>query len=173
MSSTSSLNSGRSAKGRTHNRRPDRTEHYRIGDVTRLTGLSADTLRYYEKIDLLPPVGRTASGIRIYADKDISRLNFIQRAQKMNFSLAEIASLLKMREDPQRARKSVRELTASKLAEVEARLNEITTLRNELQLLLNLCQASDEGCPIIESIDARGKRAPKRKSSSARKARKR
>lgn len=146
---------------------------YRIGDVTRLTGLPADTLRYYEKIDLLPPVNRTASGIRIYTDKDISRLNFIQRAQKMNFSLAEIASLLKMREDPQRARKGVRELTAAKLAEVETRLNEIATLRNELQLLLNMCQASEDGCPIIESIDAREKRAPKGKSPSSRKARKR
>ncbi len=91
----------------------------------------------------------------------------------MNFSLAEIASLLKMREDPQRAKKNVRELTSAKLTEVESRLSEITILRNELQLLLNLCQASEDGCPIIESIDAREKRAPNRKSSSARKARER
>ncbi len=126
---------------------------YKIGDVTKLTGLSADTLRYYEKIQLLPRVSRNASGVRQYDDRDLSRLKFIQRAQKMNFSLSEIADLLKMREDPQQARDEVRQLTAEKLAEVDEHLTALTTLRNELQLLLNLCRGSKDGCPIIERID--------------------
>jgi len=126
---------------------------YRIGDITNLTGLSADTLRYYEKIGLLPRVSRTVSGIRQYEERDISRLRFIQRAQKMNFSLAEIGDLLKMRENPQHARDEVRQLASAKLAEVEERVNELDTLRKELQLLLNLCRASEDGCPIIEKID--------------------
>ena len=126
---------------------------YRISDVTRLTGLSADTLRYYEKIGLLPKVARTASGIRQYDESDLSRLRFIQRAQKMNFTLNEIADLMKMREDPQHARDEVRQVTARKLEQVEAHLAELTTLRNELQLLLNLCRGSEEGCPIIEGIE--------------------
>lgn len=126
---------------------------YRIGDVTKKIGLSADTLRYYEKIKLLPKISRTASGIREYDDKDLSRLKFIQRAQKMNFSLAEISDLLKMREDPQKVRNEVRQLTADKLCEVDEHLQSLTTLRNELQLLLNLCQGSKDGCPIIEGID--------------------
>ncbi len=54
---------------------------YRIGDVSKCPGLSVDMLRYYEKIDLLPRVHRTAAGIRSYSDKDISRLNFAQPAQ--------------------------------------------------------------------------------------------
>ncbi|MBI1196184.1 MAG: MerR family transcriptional regulator [Gammaproteobacteria bacterium] len=145
--------SASAAKGRTLNKRRDRRDEYRIGDIARLTGLSADTLRYYEQIKLLPAVNRTASGIRVYTGKDISRLNFIQRAQKMNFSLAEIGELLKMREDPRRARDEVRRLTAAKLSEVEARLNDLNILRKELRLLLNLCKASDDGCPIIEGID--------------------
>lgn len=151
MSTSSSSHTDRSRRRRTP---PSRgATCYRIGDVTRRTGLSADTLRYYEKIALLPRIHRNPSGARIYTERDISRLNFIRRAQKMNFSLAEIASLLKMRENPQRARKGVRELTAAKLADIEGRLKEITTLRNELQLLLNLCRASEDGCPIIETID--------------------
>src|SRR3990172_5350467 len=97
---------------------------YRIGDVTERLGLSADRLRYYEKIGLLPKVGRSTSGIRFYSDKDLSRLQFIQRAQAMDFSLAEIAQLLEMRESPQRARPKVRELTRNKLTEVSARLDE-------------------------------------------------
>ena len=126
---------------------------YRIGDVTKKLGMSADTLRYYEKIKLLNKVSRTPSGIREYDDKDISRLKFIQRAQKMNFSLAEISDLLKMREDPQKVRDDVRQLTADKLTEVDEHLQSLTTLRNELQLLLNLCRGSEDGCPIIEGLD--------------------
>lgn len=125
----------------------------RISDITRQLGLSADTLRYYEKIGLLPKVKRTASGIRAYNDKDISRLKFIQRAQRMNFSLAEIKDLLQMREDPQHARTEVRELTHRKLADIENHLQDLTTLRNELTLLVNLCATSENGCPIIEGIE--------------------
>ncbi len=126
---------------------------YHIGGVTKLLGISADTLRYYEKIGLLPAINRTVSGIRVYIERDLSRLRFIRRAQKMQFSLKEIAELLKMREDPQGARDEVRILTRSKLSEVEEHLDDLQFLRNELQLLLNLCTASENGCPIIEGID--------------------
>ena len=125
----------------------------KIGDVTKLTGVSADTLRYYEKIGLLTNIHRTDSGLRLYSEQDLSRLKFIKRAQRMNFSLDEIKDLIAMRTDPQRACTEVRELTASKLKDVEAHLEELTTLRNELTLLLNMCRASEEGCPIIEDFD--------------------
>ncbi len=126
---------------------------YRIGGVTRMLDVSADTLRYYEKIGVLQSVARNVSGLRVYDDKDISRLMFIRRAQKMNFSLAEISGLLKMREEPQHARKSVHELTRRKLDEIETCLADLKTLREELQLLLDLCAGSTDGCPIIEGID--------------------
>lgn len=135
---------------------------YRIGDMARLLGLSADTLRYYEKIGLLSRVCRSGAGLREYGARDVSRLRFIQRAQKMGFSLAEIAHLLAMRENPQQARDEVRTLTAAKLNEVEARLKELTLLRNELRLLLNLCRGAKDECPIIETIDQPGKRKPHR-----------
>jgi len=126
---------------------------HRIGDVVKLLGISADTLRYYEKIGLLPAINRTESGIRAYLDHDLSRLRFVRRAQKMKFSLKEIAELLSMREDPQHARDEVRILTRSKLTEVADHLEDLQFLHNELELLLNLCTASEDGCPIIESID--------------------
>jgi len=126
---------------------------YRIGQVTEILGLSPDTLRYYEKLGLLPRVTRTSSGVRSYSERDISRLRFIRRAQQMNFSLAEIAELLKMRTDPQGARNGVRQLTAAKLVQVKTRLEDLNILRKELQLLLNLCRTSAKGCPIIEDMD--------------------
>ncbi|MFV1984184.1 MAG: heavy metal-responsive transcriptional regulator [Thiohalomonadales bacterium] len=126
---------------------------YRIGEVTQKLDVSADTLRYYEKINLLPKISRTTSGIREYSDKDISLLKFIRRAQKMNFSLAEISDLIQMRIDPQHARDEVRILTAQKLKDINESIDDLTTLRNELQLLLNLCFGSEDNCPIIESMD--------------------
>lgn len=129
---------------------------YRIGDVTAKLGLTADTLRYYERIGLLPKVNRNGAGIRFYNDQDLARLKFIQRAQKMDFTLAEIAELLEMRAAPHKARKRVRELTARKLADVEARLAELKTLRNELALLMNLCAAGGKNCGIIKAINKRG-----------------
>ena len=126
---------------------------YRIGQVMAALGLSADTLRYYEKIGLLPRVARGGSGARAYNNKDLSRLRFIQRSQKMKFSLAEIATLLRMRDSPQRARRGVRDVAAKKLAEVESRLQDLNVLRQELRLLINLCAGGKDGCPIIRRID--------------------
>jgi DNA-binding transcriptional MerR regulator len=126
---------------------------YQIGELSSLLGLSADTLRYYEKIGLLPPVTRSASGLRLYDDKDVSRLNFIRRAQRMNFTLAEIARLMEMRENPQSARSEVRALMEKKLHDVEVHIEELNTLRREMRLLINLCHRAAGGCPIIEDID--------------------
>lgn len=130
---------------------------YKISEAAELTTVSVDALRYYEKIGLLNNIFRTEAGIRLYSDKDISCINFIKRAQRMNFSLGEIKDLLEMRTDPQRACIEVRQLTANKLSEIDASLAELTTLRNELQLLLNLCHESDDGCPIIEELEDKNK----------------
>ncbi len=127
---------------------------YKIGETSKLTGLSADTLRYYEKFGLIPHITRNAAGVRFYSDKDISRLRFIQRAQRMNFSLNEIKDLLTMREDPQHARDSVRQLTADKLTQIESQLDELQKLKTELILLMNLCRGAEDGCPIIEGMDS-------------------
>ncbi len=124
-----------------------------IGEAVKQLGISADTLRYYEKIDLIPATARNASGFRVYSAKDLSRLRFIKRAQAMNFSLAEIAELVKMRDNPETARREVRELTHGKLQEVKQRLDELQTLHHELQLLVNLCTESQEKCPILERLN--------------------
>ncbi len=131
----------------------NKSRQYKISDVTKETALSADTLRYYEKISLLKKIHRNSAGVRLYSDKDLSRLRFIQRAKTMNFSLDEITQLLQMRENPATAKKTVRELTQNKLNEVKQHLKTLNTLHNELTLLVNLCTGSKDGCPIIEDID--------------------
>lgn len=125
----------------------------KIGKVVEAMDISADTLRYYEKIRLMPRVHRNNGGVRFYSDKDLSRLRFIKRAQKMGFSLGEIADLLSFRENPQSAKPQVRELACRKLMEIEEHLTELGTLRDELRLLTNLCGTSPDGCPILDEID--------------------
>jgi DNA-binding transcriptional MerR regulator len=126
-----------------------------IGEVTAATGFSADTLRYYEKIRLLPQVTRNASGRRSYGREDLSRLAFIRRAQHMRFSLDEIKTLLQLRQQDGRARPQALKLAEQKLTAIEHTLADVQQLHAELELLVNLCRrASGDACPILKKLDA-------------------
>lgn len=124
-----------------------------IGEISKRLNISVDTLRYYEKIGLLPPVYRKSSGIRIYGRKDISRIKFIKRSQSMGFSLDEIKKLLRFREGPQDAKPEVRQLAGTKLQEIESHLDDLKILQAEFRLLINLCTDDDENCPILDAMD--------------------
>ena len=126
---------------------------YQIGQITQKLNITADTLRYYEKINLLPAISRTASGLRQYNDADISRIKFIKRAQRMKFSLDEIAGLLDFRKSPITAQPKVRQMANEKLQVVATHIQELTTLKNELQLLVNLCTGDKDHCPILNGIE--------------------
>lgn len=141
---------------------------FSIGEATRRSGLPADTLRYYERIRLLPPVGRTSGGIRRYTDADLARLRFIRRAQHMDFTLGEIRQMIELREKPGSVRGAVRTLTAEKLRQVEARLQSLQLLRAELTLLLNLCTGTKGACPILKSLERAGRAASPRPGSGGR-----
>ena len=127
---------------------------YKIGDVSELTGLSADTLRYYERIGLLKNVPRTAGGARRYSEDNLVSLRFIQRAQKMNFSLAEISQLVQMRDAPAQACGEVQGIAQIKLQEIEEHMKELALLQSELQSLVAQCTPSSaEGCAILEGLE--------------------
>lgn len=124
-----------------------------IGDVAAATGLSADTLRYYEKIRLLPAPRRTPGGKRVYGDRDIARLRFIRRAQSVGFSLKEIGKLLRFRENPATSSRAVRNLAAEKHARVKEQLALLQTVETELALLLEICRGDSDSCPILTTLD--------------------
>ena len=124
-----------------------------IGEAAAETGISADTLRYYEKIRLLPAPGRTAGGKRLYRDQDVARLRFIQRAQAVGFSLKEIGKLLRFRENPANSRPGVRELAAKKHAQVQQQIAVLHTMESELALLMEICRGESNTCPILMTLD--------------------
>lgn len=127
---------------------------HHIGETARQTGLSVDTLRYYEKIGLLVNISRDAGGRRRYEQRDLSRLGFIQRAQRCNFSLDEIRQLLALRSCRDAARPEATRLTEQKLQDVRRRMADLDRLQQELERLLGLCRGSEYGCPIIDGLES-------------------
>ena len=126
---------------------------YQIGQISRRLSLSTDTLRYYEKIKLLPAIARNASGLRQYSDSDVSIIKFIKRAQKMKFSLDEIGQLLNFRKSPIQAQPDVRKMAHEKLQDISTHIQDLTVLKNELQLLVNLCTGDKDHCPILDGFE--------------------
>jgi DNA-binding transcriptional MerR regulator len=104
-------------------------------------GVSADTLRYYERLGLLPPPPRTAAGYRIYGEEAAERLGFICGAKRMGLRLADIKQLLDIRDRGQCPCGHTKELVQRRLAEVEAEIEQLSTVRRQL---LNLKQRNEE-----------------------------
>lgn len=105
-------------------------------EVARRCGVSPDTLRHYERRGLLPPPARTAAGYRRYAPDTVARVTLIQRALVIGFSLDELARVLRDRDRGAPPCRSVRDLVANRLDDLEARLAELSALRGELRRLL-------------------------------------
>ena len=125
-----------------------------IGEASKASGLSAKTIRDYEKARLLREVKRSAAGYRLYRDEDIATLQFIRRAREVNFSLQQIARLLRLRHDPRRESREVKALVSTHLQEIEGKLASLRQVRNTLQQWHDDCRgdASAE-CAIIENIE--------------------
>ena len=126
----------------------------KIGEVAKELSVNTDTLRYYEKIHLLGLIKRSENGIRLYGEDDIARVTFIKQAQKVGFSLEEIAQLLKFRDDPIKSKSRVRELVAKKLVVIEQRIQDLTALRDEFSQLTEQCINSEDGCPILKKFES-------------------
>lgn len=125
---------------------------YTIARLAEAAGVHVETIRYYQRLKLLPEPPRPAGGIRRYSEADADRLRFIKRAQAMGFTLAEITSLLTLQQS--RSCRATRELAAAKLQLVDARIRELHHLRSELAGLIAECDANtlDSKCPIIQRL---------------------
>ncbi len=130
----------------------------KIGQVAKELETSVDTLRYYEKIQLLGPIKRTENGLRLYSESDITRTIFIKEAQKVGFSLEEISLLLSFRENPKEAKPDVRALVNQKFDRINQRIDELTALKNEFSKLTALCLESEGDCPILNRLEKRTKK---------------
>ena len=127
----------------------------RISDLADASGVSIDTLRFYEKQGLLSPPPRTPGGLRDYGPEALRQLETICRAKALGFSLAEIRDLLALGADSTATAAAVRQRAAQRLAETEAALADLTRQRDELAALVEACEGADTArgdCPILVEL---------------------
>jgi DNA-binding transcriptional MerR regulator len=105
--------------------------------VSDATGVSTDTLRHYERLGLLPPPARTPAGYRRYDPSVIPRVQLIQRALAVGFSLEDLASTLRRRDSGEPPCRAVRSLVGERLAALDRHVHELTALRDEMVRLLD------------------------------------
>lgn len=138
----------------------------RIGEVAARTRTAVDTIRYYERLGLVPPPGRTASNYRTYAPAHVERLEFIRRCRGLDMSLAEIRALLVFCDQPQRHCDAVNDVLDQRIHHVEGRIEELQRLARELRQLRGVCRSpgSAADCRILNRLrsapPARGRRRP-------------
>jgi len=130
---------------------------YSIGQVAKQSGVSVETIRYYEKEGLLEKPERKESGYRQYKREAVDRLSFIQQAKDLGFSLKEIGELLSIKSDAKCS--AVKQLAQNKLDDVEDKIKMLQRMRKSLKKLINVCpgQAPINDCPILEALSVQGK----------------
>lgn len=126
-----------------------------IGRLAREAGVNLETIRYYERRGLLPRPPRGASGYRLFTDEAPRRLRFIQRAQKLGFSLGEIGELLSLRISATARSGDVRKRAEAKIADIDANIRSLDSIKRTLRKLSNACEGCGPiaECPILESLD--------------------
>jgi len=108
----------------------------RVGELADAVGVTADTVRYYERAGLLPPPGRTASGYRAYDAGAVDRLRFIQGAQRLGLRLGDIRDLLAVRDTGTCPCEPAEDLLTRRMAEVDAEIARLSALRREMAAML-------------------------------------
>ncbi len=128
---------------------------YSIGELARISGVKATTIRFYESIGLMPKPFRSEGGQRRFAKAEADRLKFIAHARELGFGVPEIRSLLDLASDPVRACAGADAIAVARLTEVEDRIAKLQGLRTELKVMIEGC-AADRPCRIIATLADHG-----------------
>ncbi|MDU8361047.1 Cu(I)-responsive transcriptional regulator [Pseudomonas syringae group sp. J309-1] len=128
-----------------------------IGQAAKQSGLSAKMIRYYEATGLLQAAHRSDSGYRLYDKDDLHTLAFIKRSRDLGFSLEEVGKLLTLWQDRQRASADVKALAREHIADLNQKIEEMVSLRDTLQELVEHCHGDDRpDCPILKDLASGG-----------------
>ncbi|WP_033075411.1 MerR family transcriptional regulator [Sphingopyxis sp. MWB1] len=129
----------------------------KIGQLSRATGTHIETIRYYERIGLLPEPGRTAANYRSYSDAHRARLRFVRHSRELGFTIEEIRSLLDLSDHPARDCGEADRIASIHLEQVEAKIAQLEALRDELRRIVGRCRGGQAGdCRVIEALGDHG-----------------
>lgn len=124
-----------------------------IGLASKLSGVSAKMIRYYEQIGLIPAVNRSEAGYRHYGTSDVHSLHFIRRARDLGFSVDQISKLMLLWRDRDRASADVKAMALAHVAGLQAKIAELQAMAQTLEHLANHCHGNDRpDCPILADL---------------------
>ena len=124
-----------------------------IGDLGAATDTKVETIRYYERISLMPAPKRSDGNYRIYRAEHAERLGFIRRSRALGFSLDQVRELLSLSDHRHRSCEAVDEIAREHLANIDRKISDLKVLRRELETLLSQCQhGAIAECRIIKAL---------------------
>ena len=130
---------------------------FTIGELSKRTDVNIETIRYYEKIGIMPNPPRNSSGYRIYSAPHLERLSFIRRGRELGFSQAEVRKLLTLVDEHQFTCTEVREMTVKQRLTVRNKIKDLRKLEQALTAMVKECAGGDiPDCPIIDALFAHG-----------------
>ena len=125
-----------------------------IGKLSKMAGVTNDTVRFYERYGLIAPASRSKSNYRLYREKDALRLRFIKRAKALGFTLNEIKDLLVLSQDPEATKADIKERTEQKAQDIRNKIHDLSRILSALEHLVETCDGhgSAKECPILKSL---------------------
>jgi len=127
-----------------------------IGELSRRTGVHVETIRYYEKIKMLPAPGRTAGGHRVYGSQEARVLAFIRRGRELGFALDEIRALLDLGGPGKASCAEVRAIAKRHLDDIRTKINDLAKLERLLAKTIARCSGEKvPDCPVLDVLDDR------------------
>jgi MerR family mercuric resistance operon transcriptional regulator len=125
-----------------------------IGGLSKRSGVNIETIRYYERVKLLSPPPRTASGRRVYDLTDLRTLVFIRRSRELGFSLDEVRALLRLGGPEKASCREVREIAAHHLEDIRSKLRDLKKLERLLATTVARCSGRKApDCPVLDILD--------------------
>ncbi len=126
-----------------------------IGEAAARSGVPPKTIRFYEEAGIIKPAARRENRYRAYSDADIETLRFIHHARTLGFSLRDIAALLELYRNQQRASRDVKKLVLEQVAALDRKIAEMTAIRNTIAALAKQCHGDQRPeCPILDKLGA-------------------
>ncbi|ROP83194.1 MerR family transcriptional regulator [Stella humosa] len=127
--------------------------HLTIGELARGAGTKVETVRFYEKIGLIPAPARTAGNYRAYGPQHLNRLSFVRRSRDLGFSLDQVRAMLDLADERDRSCEAIDAIAREHLIEVERKIADLEALRRELGSIVNQCHSGTVAeCRIIEAL---------------------
>lgn len=123
-----------------------------IGQASKQSGVAIETIRYYERSELLPKPARSASGRRLYGPDDIARLRFVRRCRALGFALADVRVMLGLIAGDVEKCDAIRDIASANLASVQVRITELTQMAQSLTMMIRDCDSGNDGSPMAKQL---------------------